>query len=74
MEGRDFVVLRQPVLADRAAALEVLVVAAGLEQQHRVAGLGEARGNDTAPRARPDDDVFVFCRLRVHDTTPQAPG
>ena len=59
MEGRDFVVLRQPVRADRAAALQVFGIAAGFQQQDGVAGLGQARGDDAAARARSDDDVFV---------------
>ena len=60
MEGRNLVVLRQPVLAGRPVALQVLGVAAGFEQQHGVAGLGKTRGDDAAACARSDDDVFVF--------------
>ena len=67
MEGRNFVVLRQAVLAGRAgrsAALQVLVVAAGLEQQDLVAGLGKPGGDDAAACAGTDDDVFEFSAVR----------
>jgi hypothetical protein len=64
VEDGDVVVVGQPVLAGRVRvrvlAVQLLRVAAGFEQQHLEAVLGEARGERAAARARSDDDVFVI--------------
>ena len=71
MERRDFVVLRQAILADRSAALQRFGIAACLKEQYGMARLGKARGDNPAACARAHDDVFVHGRLRVHDTAPK---
>lgn len=72
MEGRNLVVLRQPVLvgADRSAALQILVVSAGLEEQNGMAGLSKPRGNHAAARAGSHDDILVTARFSAHECRP----
>src|SRR5271166_2917050 len=72
VEGRNLVVLRQPILvwADRSAALHILVISAGFNEQNGMAGLSKPRRHHAAARAGSHDDKLVTARFSAHECRP----
>jgi hypothetical protein len=71
VKGGDVIVVRQAICQgiERVAALQRLGIAAGLDEEHPHAGLGEAGGHRPPAGARAHDHIVV-CRVIRHRISP----